>query len=229
VQITQRNVVLSDDDAIGFVRKHGRIGVQVQRSALNADGVRGILDDRAALERMLRKGTIVKVRHLFLLADPRTRTLPGGWRKDLLGFMGRVEKKGAAIKDVDQQLITSEPEQRYEMVTLAMEQLANNGRTLHLAKRRQGRKETVYPPEVETAVEKAWLNTRDYPTEADAEAAIKKIDPTYTKERAWKRYRARYKRIVDELEVQMAAEQLDRAKRRRASAAGRVRRKPKSK
>jgi hypothetical protein len=184
---------LSDDDAIGFIRKHPRIGEQVQRSALNADGVRGIIDDRAALERMACAGRMFKVRHLFLLAEPKARKRRGGWRKDLLDFMGRVEDKGAVIKDVDLQLTSEKPSHRSAMVLQAIEQLASNGRTVHLRRKRSGRRATVYPPEVEAAVEKIWLNTRDYPTDDDAMAAIKKIDKTYSKDRARKTYLARYK------------------------------------
>lgn len=184
---------MSTEDAIGFVRPHDRIGEQVQRSALNADGVKGILTDRSAIERMACPGRVFKVRHLFLFAEPKTRRKPGGWRRDLLAFIGRVEDKGAVIKDVDMQLTSDKPSHRTGMLAAAFEQLANNGRTIHLAKRRQGRKKRVYPPEIEAKVEKVWMNRRDYPEEADAGAAIKKLCKSYTKERARREYGNRIK------------------------------------
>ena len=179
---------MSDDDAIGFVRKHDRIGEKVQRSALIEDGVRGIVDDRSVIERMAAPGRLLKVRHLFLFADPKTRNKPGGWRKDLLSFMGRVEDKGAIIKDVDLQLTSEKPSHRSAMILQAVEQLANNGRTVHLHRRRQGRKTLVFDAPTEATVEKIWLNRRDYPTENDAAAAIKKVNKHYTKYRARRTY-----------------------------------------
>ncbi len=184
---------MSTEDAISFVRAHGRIGEQVQRSALNEEGVRGIVTDRAAIERMACPGRTFKVRHLFLFADPKARSKRGGWRKDLLDFIGRVEDKGAVIKDVDMQLTSDKPSHRTGMLAVAFEQLANNGRTVHLAKRRQGRKKQVFAPEIETAVEKIWINRRDYRTEIAAEAAIKKLCKKYTKERARREYGNRIK------------------------------------
>ena len=180
-------------DAIGFIRPHGRIGAQVQRSALEADGVRAIYDDRKTVERMACEGRLLKVRHLFLFADPKTRAKKGGWRKDLLDFIGRVRDKGAIIKDVDLQLTTDKPSACSAMVLQAIEQLSNNGRTVHLAKRRQGRKRLVFSPDVEAKVEKIWLNRRDYQTEDAAAAAIAKVDSRYSKERARKTYGPRIK------------------------------------
>lgn len=165
----------------------------MQRSALIEDGVRGIVADRAAIERMACPGRTFKVRHLFLFADPKARIKRGGWRKDLLDFIGRVRDKGAIIKDVDLQLTTEKPSACSAMVLQAIEQLANNGRTVHLAKRRQGRKTLKFSADVEAKVEKIWLNRRDYPEEADAATAIAKIDKRYSAARARKTYGPRIK------------------------------------
>jgi hypothetical protein len=188
VQITQRNVVLSDDDAIGFIRKHPRIGEQVQRSALNADGVRGIIDDREALERMACAGRMFKVRHLFLLAEPKARKWRGGWRKDLLDFMGRVEDKGAVIKDVDLQLTTEKPSHRSAMVLQAIEQLASNGRTVHLKGKRSGRKALTFTAAQLRDAKAVWRNVKDYPT---WEAALAAMPEGFTTARAYKLWQGR--------------------------------------
>lgn len=179
---------MSNEDAIGFIRPHRRIGEKVQRSDLIADGCRAIVDDRDALERMTRQGTVLKVRNIFLFTDPRSRGKKGGWRKDLLSFMGRICKRGGIIKDVTTQLTTANPDHKFTLIDLAMRQLASNGRTVHLEKQRSGRRAMVFPKESENKIEKIWLNVRDYPFEQDAMTAIKKIEKDYSAARARREY-----------------------------------------
>jgi hypothetical protein len=173
------------EDTIGFIRPHARIGEKVQRSALIADGCRAILDDRVALERMARPGTVVKVRHLFLLADPKSRRKQGGWRKDLLTCMGRLEKKGAIIKDVSSGLSTANPEHRYLLVEGAIKALASNGRTVHLEKKRSGRRPMVFSTDDNNKAEKVWLNVKRYPTEAEAQTAMPEGFSTSRARKLW--------------------------------------------
>ena len=176
---------MSAEDAIGFIRPHKRIGEKVQRSALIEDGVKGIIDDRSAIERMACPGRTFKVRHLFLLADPRARSKRGGWRKDLLAFLGRVEAKGAVIKDVSSQLTTGNPEHRYMLVEGAMKALASNGRTVHLEGKRSGRKPLVFSEADMLAAERVWLNVRKYPTEDAAAEALPKDFSTARARKHW--------------------------------------------
>jgi hypothetical protein len=171
VQIIVRECILSTEDAIGFIRPHGRISEKVQRAALTEDGVKGIVDDRDAIERMACEGRMFKVRHLFLFAEPKARKR-GGWRKDLLDFMGRVEDKGAVIKDVDLQLTTEKPSHRSAMVLQAIEQLASNGRTVHLKGKRSGRKATNFTAEDTARAELVWSNVKKFPTWGDVEKAL---------------------------------------------------------
>jgi hypothetical protein len=173
---------LSTDDAIGFVRPHPRIGEKLQRAALTEDGVKGIVDDRDAIERMACKGRMFKVRHLFLFAEPKARK-HGGWRKDLLDFMGRVEDKGAIIKDVDLQLTTEKPSHRSAMVLQAIEQLANNGRTVHLKGKRTGRKPSAFSADNLRDAKATWRNVKDYPTWGDV---AKALPEGFTTARAYK-------------------------------------------
>jgi hypothetical protein len=182
VQITVQECILSTEDAIGFIRPHPRIKEGVQRSALTADGVKGIVDDRDAIERMACKGRMFKVRHLFLFAEPKARKR-GGWRKDLLDFMGRVEDKGAVIKDVDLQLTTEKPSHRSAMVLQAIEQLASNGRTVHLKGKRQGRKATAFDVAALRDAKASWRNVKDYPTWGDV---AKALPEGFTTARAYK-------------------------------------------
>jgi hypothetical protein len=179
------------EDAIGFVRPHRRVSEAVQTSALNQEGCKRITQDRDALEKLTRKATVIKVRHLFLLADPRSRSRKGGWRRDLLDFMGRMEAKGAVIKDVQMQLTTAVPTHRYLLVDLAMRALSSNGRTLHLEGKRSGRKPLVFSePELNKA-EKVWLNVKAYPTERDAAEALKAINKKFSTARARRMWGAR--------------------------------------
>lgn len=157
----------------------------MQRSALNEDGVKGIVADRNALERMACPGRTFKVRHLFLLADPKARAKRGGWRKDLLSFLGRVEAKGATIKETSSQLTTANPEHRYMLVEGAMKALATNGRTIHLEGKRSGRKPLVFSDADMLAAERVWLNVRKYPTEKAAADALPKDFTTARARRHW--------------------------------------------
>lgn len=178
---------MTTEDAIGFIRPHARIGEKVQRSDLVADGCRAIVvEDREALERMTRKGTVLKVRNIFLFTDPRSRGLKGGWRKDLLSFMGRICKRGGIIKDVATQLTTANPDHKMTLIDLAIRQLSSNGRTVHLEKQRSGRRAMVFPEPVMSAAEKIWLDVRRYPTELEAGKAIAKIDKNFSTARARK-------------------------------------------
>jgi hypothetical protein len=189
-----------EDDAIGYIRAHSRTGASAQRSALNKDGCRVIIEEgkpaqnRDALELLVREGTQIKLYSLWLLADPITRRRPGGWRKDLLAAIGRIRKRGGIIKDVSLQLQSAEPEQFSAMLTYALEKLANNGRTVHLQKLRQGRHELAFPVEIERKVELLWRNVRDYPREQDVAKAIKAIAKKYTTFRARRKYGPRKKR-----------------------------------
>lgn len=172
---------MSREDAIGFTRHHKRIGEKTQRASLHADGCRAIVsEDRDAIERMTRAGTVLKVRNIFLFADPKARKRKGGWRKDLLGFMGRICKRGGKIKDVETQLTTSNPDHKFTLIELAMRQLSSNGRVIHLERRRSGRIKKKFSRDVMEAGEKAWLNVRDYPNEKDVEPVLAKLDKELT-------------------------------------------------
>jgi hypothetical protein len=144
--------------------------------------VKGIIDDRDAIERMACKGRMFKVRHLFLFAEPKARKR-GGWRKDLLDFMGRVEDKGAVIKDVDLQLTTEKPSHRSAMVLQAIEQLASNGRTVHLKGKRSGRKALAFDAAALKDAKATWRNVKDYPTWGDV---AKALPEGFTTARAYK-------------------------------------------
>jgi len=178
---------LSTHDAIGFVRKHRRISEDVQRSALTKDGVLGIVTERADIERMATDGRLFKVRHLFLFADPMARKKRGGWRKDLMNFLTRMDARGAIIKDVELQLRSDVAGERVKMIEVAIEQLASNGRTTHLEKRRQGRRPRAFTAEEMKQAEDAW-NNRKLKTWDEVRA---KLPKGFTVTRAYRLWGAR--------------------------------------
>ena len=69
---------------------------------------------------------------------------------------------------------------------IAIDQLANNGRTSHLAKRRQGRTPTSFTADELRDAKAIWRNVKDYPTWEDAAAAFPKGFTTARAFRLWK-------------------------------------------
>src|SRR5689334_16378913 len=173
---------MDDADAIGIVRQHRRVSAKGQREALEEDGCRVILEigdrrgkqhKREDIERLVRPGSVVKLLHVFLLADP-SKARSSGKRKDLLDTMARIEKRGGTIKDVASGLITSEPDKRYAMIALATDQLARDGKGLRSRNRnyqRLGRPVRVWTPEEWRDAKHAWEN-RKLKTWADVKAML---------------------------------------------------------
>lgn len=184
---------MNDVDAIGVVREHRRLKAKGQRERLERDGVRAVLDisakggrTREDLERLVRGGTVVKLVHTFLLADPRSKRKAGGRRKDLLDAMSRIEKRGGTIKDVDSGLTTANNEHRYALIALAAEQLARDGRGLrsHI-NGKLGRPVKNFTPDVWGKAEAIW-NNRKLKTWADTEAPLRALG--ITPREAWRKF-----------------------------------------
>lgn len=187
---------MNDGDAIGVVREHRRLKAKGQRARLERDGVRAIMDisikgghKREDLERLVRGGTVVKLVHTFLLAEPKSKRKAGGRRKDLLDAMARIEKRGGTIKDVDSGLTTANNEHRYALIALATEQLARDGRGLrsHI-NGRLGRPVKNFPPEIWKQAEAIW-NNRKLKTWADTAKPLKVLG--ITPREAWRKFGAR--------------------------------------
>lgn len=190
---------MNDVDAIGVVREHRRLKAKGQEERLKQDGCRAVLNigktgghTREDLERLVRGGTVVKLVHTFLLADPKSKRKAGGRRKDLLDAMARIEKRGGTIKDVDSGLTTANNEHRYALIALATEQLARDGRGLrsHI-NGRLGRPVRTFPPEVWARAEAIW-NNRKLATWKATEAPLKALG--LTPREAWRKFGARHAR-----------------------------------
>ena len=196
VDIVKPEVYISEmqeADTLGIIRHHRRVTAKGQRARLEADGCRAILDigkggkaKREDAERMTRPGTVVKLVHTFLLADPNALRKAGGRRKDLLDAMAKLEKRGGTIKDVDSGLTTANMDHRYALIALATEQLARDGKGLRSAMNgRLGRPIKNFPPEVWARAQMIW-ESRKLKTWADTREPLKELG--MTPRDAWRKF-----------------------------------------
>lgn len=166
-------------DSIGVVRDTKRLRASGQRRRLEEDGCRVIFElgtkakqySRSELELLVRHGTVIKLLHVYLLAEPKAQHKKGGCRADLLATMKRIEHRGGVIKDVDSGLDTGNPEHRYDIIALAADQIARGGRVQRDGLGRPARKFTEAQ---ETAAKLVWLDRRKYPEWSDCRQALPK-------------------------------------------------------
>lgn len=192
---------MDDSDALGVTRWHRRFTVPGQEARLRDDGCRKIIEIGSKrgkysfddLERLIRPGTVVKLVHTFLLADPTAARRVGGKRKNLLDAMARIEKRGGTIKDVDSGLTTANSEHRYALVALACDQLARDGKGIRSRANgmvRKGRPVRTWTPEQWAQAKSAW-ESRKLKTWDDVKAMLPKGMSL------WRAYRAFGARNVD--------------------------------
>jgi len=180
-------------DAIGVVREHRRLKAKGQAERLKRSGCRAIYQlgkggsgTRAQLEGLVRGGTVVRLIHTFLLAEPMAK---GRRRRDLLAAMARIEERGGVIEDVDSGLTTADTQQRYQLIELATEHLARDGRGLRSAENgRKGRPLKHYDPDLWPKAEAIW-NNRKLKTWADTAKPLRKLG--LTPHEAWRKFGAR--------------------------------------
>jgi hypothetical protein len=121
------------NDVRGYVREIlPRYKVVGQRAAMDTHGITMVIQEskrnatgtRADLLRMVAKGRLVAVQHLFLLADPRTKSRRGGTRQDLWATVDKIEAGGGVIWELSTGRRTDDRRQRDEMMRDAVEALA---------------------------------------------------------------------------------------------------------
>lgn len=179
-----------DEEAIGFVREHRWAKAKEQIDALKKDGCAHIFDadktKRSDVERLASAGRVLKVLFAFLLAQPRIK---GGMLADFKAVLARIDKRGGIIKDVSTGLMSGDKLRHNALVAVVKDQLKRNAqgfRNSEINARRKGRPQVEFDPKVWADIEKIWLNSRDYPNEADALKAIWKLDKKFRSARGYK-------------------------------------------
>jgi hypothetical protein len=159
----------------GYVRPLPRLTEARQRAALSVCRivyVESKTETLADLIGSLRKGDVVAVVWLHVLAAPRT-TYKDKPRDALWTAIEQIEAKGASIFEVETSRSTSIKSERDGMIRDAIEHLTSAGRAA--AGRKNGRKSTgrpakVFPPDVIERARVAWFDLR-HRTNEDAVAA----------------------------------------------------------
>ena len=148
-------------DVYGYIRvilpRYARKG---QQDAMDANGITRIVVDekrdgrnREDLVRMVRKGTVVALRHLFLLARPK------GGRRDLWNAVDAIEARGGILWELYTGLRSDDKKQRDEMMRDAVEALAK-GRHKRSAADKRGRPPMTFTPEEVEQAKAAWHNRK---------------------------------------------------------------------
>jgi hypothetical protein len=148
-------------DVYGYIRvilpRYARKG---QQEAMDVHGITRILADekdsdvqRAALVRMVREGTVVAVRHLFLLARPKEG------RRDLWKAIDSIERRGGYIWELHSDRRSSDHRSRDEMVRDAIEALAR-GRHKRSKWDKRGRPRRAFTAEEVEQAKAAWHNRK---------------------------------------------------------------------
>lgn len=182
---------MSMEDAIGVVRKHRWASLDVQRTLVENDGCRVIVDldstPREWFYTTIRERTVIKVAYACLLTTKRG--VKAGL-KDYAAFAAKIAKlpRGCVgvIKDLDTGLIADSPGTRKAMLSVVREQLMRSNRGLAASESaRRGPKAVVLTELQEAKAEAIWRNVRKYPTWDDAELALQEqVHKDFTKWRA---------------------------------------------
>lgn len=178
------------NDVIGYIRvlppRYVRKG---QADDMAAHGVEKIVTEgkggngsREDLVRMVQQGTVVAIRHLFLLARPK------GGRRDLWKAIDAIEARGGTLWEIYTGLRSDDRKQRDEMMRDAVEALAK-GRHKRSAADKRGRPAKDFTSDEYKAAELAWRNVKKLPTWKDVEAALPE---GFTVARAYKMWGSRF-------------------------------------
>jgi hypothetical protein len=159
-------------DVYGYIRvilpRYARKG---QQEAMDVHGITRILADekdseaqRASLVRMVRNGTVVAIRHLFLLARPKHG------RSDLWKALDAIENRGGVVWELHSDRKTSAKPERDQMVRDAIEALAR-GRHKRSKWDKRGRPRRAFTVEEVEQAKAAW-NNRKLKTWKEVEARL---------------------------------------------------------
>lgn len=170
---------MSNQDAIGVVRKHRWASLDVQRQQLQADGCRVIVDldntPRDWMYTAIREGTVIKVPFAFLLCQ-RKGAVAG--LADYRAFACKIANlpRGCfgAVKDMETGLVASTPGTRKAMLDVVRRQLAQHGKGLRSPENGKRGRVALKLTELQDAKGQAiWFNLKRYRKREDAEAALR--------------------------------------------------------
>lgn len=193
---------MSRQDTICVVRHHRWLSAEDQAKRLGDSGCRVTVSfdggkklmqvERDDLRKMIRKGTVVKVVYVFLLANLKKR----GARallEDLKAFAGMLMKAGAVIEDVETGLLSSNPAQFRAMLAQAKEHIARHcqgAKNADLNAAKRGVPLSEFKPGSEAEYYAVYRNVADYPTWDDMDAGFAAIDKKYGHKKPFTRTRA---------------------------------------
>lgn len=187
-----------DEDCIGVVRHHRWLSAAEQRSRLEAERVRRIVDlgehPREYLLRLVREQSTVVLAYAFLLAEPRRRA--SDMLRDYDQFASKLAKLprgcSASVKDLDTGLKADTPGLRKAMLEVVRTQLAKHVRGQRSAA--NGKRRAIEFTNAEwDKFEAIWLNVRKFPGWVECEKAFKQINPKMNRWRAHAKFGARQK------------------------------------
>lgn len=163
----------------GYVRPLPRLTAAGQEAGLAAHGVatdkvyvEGRGDETlAALIRSLRKGEVVAIMRLHILAPPKLRTADRP-RRELWAAIRAIEAKGASVFEVESGRSTATKSERDDMIADAIEALTHSGRS---PRRRDGagRPPKVFTPEQTEQARVAWFSLQHRTNKAAIQASPK--------------------------------------------------------
>ena len=157
------------NDVIGYIRViKPRYALQCQQEAMAENGITRIVVDeskddrrRSDMVRLVRTGTVVAIRHLFLLARP------GSGRSDLWKAFDAIEDRGGVVWELYSGLKTNDKAQRDQMMRDAVEVLAK-GRHKRSAADKRGRPSKAFTDAEMRQAHAAW-NSRKLKTWAQVQ------------------------------------------------------------
>jgi hypothetical protein len=183
-----------ENDKIGVVRDHRWIKAGEQRKRLEAEGCRGVLDitsvaSRSDIVKMACQDRVFVLVHAFLLADPRARGKKGGMKADLAAFIKEIDKRGAAVKDMETGLTTEQPEHRKAILALAYAHIArsNQGLKSNLnGARSKGRPRSWDDPAARKIIWDEWHSAENRTNKQASEKAGARLERYVSPNTMWK-------------------------------------------
>lgn len=155
---------------VGYVCDDKRRSARTQRAMHDKAGIDRVYDDWSLLMKQRRAGAgdVVAVTDLWLIADPRARTVKGGMRQSLMARRTALRKLGVTILELSSGRSTADDAEADAMLADALDVLANT----RSRSRTIGRPRKSYSDDQVTIMRLHWLAIGKHRTNRDALAAM---------------------------------------------------------